>query len=228
MLSITSPCALPLIPSYLAYISSLPASEVSTAGARRVVLTASLLFVAGFGTVFVALGATASVLGAYLLRHLPLITRASGLVIIVMGLASLGLLRVPWLLRERRLDLARVARGPRGAFPLGMAFGFGWTPCIGPILATVLTLAASSGSVAVGSGLLILYSVGLALPFLAMGVGYDRLTGAVGWLRRHGQAVERVAGALLVAVGVGYLTGTWQQLFLPAQRWFAQLGWPPI
>lgn len=227
VLSITSPCALPLIPSYISYVSALPAGG-GPRPSRVAVVRASLLFVAGFSTVFVALGATASTLGVFLLRNLPALTRASGAVIIVVGLASLGLVRVPWLQRERRFDLTKVARGPRGAFPLGMAFAFGWTPCIGPILATILTLAASAGSLVGGIALLATYSLGLGLPFVLIGLGFDRLKGTVGWLRRHGKAVERAGGVLLITVGVGYVTGTWQQFFLPAQRWFARYGWPPI
>lgn len=228
VLSITSPCALPLIPSYVSFVSALPVTGTSVTTRRRVALRASLLFVGGFGTVFVALGATASTVGVLLIRNLPDITRASGVVIIVLGLSTLGLLHLPFLHNERRFDLHRIARGPRGAFPLGMAFAFGWTPCIGPVLATILTLAASSGSMAGGMVLLALYSAGLGVPFVLIGLGFERLAGTVRWLKVHGRAIERVGGALLVVVGIGYVTGTWQGLFLPAQRWFARYGWPPI
>lgn len=228
VLSITSPCALPLIPSYLSFVTALPVTTGSIGDRRRVALRASLLFVAGFTTVFVALGATASTIGVVLLRSLPSITRVSGAVIILLGLSALGLVRLPALARERRFDLHRVARGPKGAFPLGMAFAFGWTPCIGPVLATILTLAASSGSLPGGMVLLALYSAGLGVPFVAIGLGYERLSGTVRWLKAHGRAIERFGGVLLVIVGLGYLTGRWQALFQPAQRWFARYGWPPI
>lgn len=227
-ISITSPCCLPLIPGYVSYVSTLPGQEPDDPGARRVVIRASILFVVGFTIVFTVLGATASALGAVLLRNLPTFTRVAGFLIIAMGLSGLGLLRIPFLQREARLDLQRVRRGPGGALPLGMAFALGWTPCIGPVLAAILTLAASTGSVLGGAALLALYSLGLGLPFLAIGIGYHRLGRSVGFLRRHGLAIERAGAVLLVLVGVGYVTDTWSRLFIPLQAWFAQLGWPPV
>lgn len=228
LLSITSPCALPLIPGYVSYVSALPVTAPVDGRSRRVVLSSSLLFVAGFSFVFTALGVTASALGATLLRQLPLLTRAGGVLIIITGLAALGVLRVPWLSRERRFDLARVRPGPLGAFPLGMAFAFGWTPCVGPVLATILAMAASSGSVITGGMLLLLYSLGLGVPFLLIAVGYERLSGSVAWFRRHGRGVERAGGVLMIAVGAAFITGAWDRIFLPAQTWFARFGWPPI
>lgn len=227
LVSITSPCALPLIPGYVSYVSALPVGAPNKAG-RGVAFRSSVLFVAGFSTVFTALGVTASILGAALIRQLPLLTRLGGVFIILTGLAALGVLRLPWLARERRLDLARIRPGPLGAFPLGMAFAFGWTPCVGPVLATILALAASTGSAAAGGALLLLYSFGLGLPFIAIAVGYQRLSGSIGWLRRHGRGVERAGGLLMVAVGFAFVTGAWDRMFLPLQTWFAGYGWPPI
>ena len=228
LVSITSPCCLPLVPGYVSYVSSLPVSELSAPAARRVALRASLLFVAGFTVVFTLLGATASVIGVVLLRNLTLLTRVAGVLILIMGLASLGLFRLRWLQRELRVDLARLPAGPAGAFPLGMAFALGWTPCIGPVLAAVLTLAASSQSGLAGALLLAIYSAGLGIPFLLIALGYQRLNGSLRFLRNHGRAIERLGGVLLVAVGVGYISGTWTRLFIPLQAWFARLGWPPI
>ena len=228
LLSITSPCALPLIPGYVSYVSALPVATPVDGGSRGVVLRSSLLFVAGFSFVFTALGVTASALGATLLRQLPMLTRAGGVLIIITGLAALGVLRLPWLNRERRFDLARVRPGPLGAFPLGMAFAFGWTPCVGPVLATILAMAASSGSVVSGGMLLLLYSLGLGVPFLLIAMGYERLAGSVAWFRRHGRTVERAGGVLMIAVGTAFITGAWDRIFLPAQTWFARYGWPPI
>jgi len=228
LISITSPCCLPLIPSYVSYVSSLPVGEMAEAEGRRLALESSLLFVAGFTIVFTALGLTASVIGTVLLAHLALLTRVAGVFILFMGLAALGLFPRRWLQRELRLDLHRVPRGRAGALPLGMAFAAGWTPCIGPVLATILTLAASSGSVLAGGALLALYSVGLGIPFVAIALGYHRLGRSLGWLRRHGRAIERVGGVVLVVVGLGYISGRWVQLFRPLQRWFAGFGWPPI
>lgn len=228
LLSITSPCALPLIPGYVSYVSALPVTAPIEGRSRGLMLRSSLLFVAGFSAVFTALGVTASAIGVALIRQLPVLTRAGGVLIIVTGLAALGVLRLPWLDRERRLDLARVRPGPLGAFPLGMAFAFGWTPCVGPVLATILALAAPSGSVAAGGVLLLLYSLGLGIPFLLIAMGYQRLSGSVAWFRRHGRAVERAGGVLMIAVGMAFITGAWDRVLLPVQTWFARYGWPPI
>jgi len=227
-LSITSPCCLPLVPAYVSYVSSLPVTGTTPLQARSVTLRASLLFVAGFTIIFTALGATASVVGVVLLRNLPTITRVAGALIIIMGLAGLGLFKIPWLQREWRFDMRRVKRGPTGALPLGMAFAAGWTPCIGPVLAAILTVAASSRSALAGAALLALYSAGLGIPFVGIALGYRRLGGSLDWLNRHGRAIERAGGLLLVVVGVGYLTGRWTRLFIPLQSWFARFGWPPV
>jgi cytochrome c-type biogenesis protein len=227
-LSITSPCCLPLLPAYLSYISSLPVSDVDERHARRATLRASLLFVAGFTTIFTILGLGASALGSLFLRHLPVLVRWSGVVIITLGLANMGVLRVPALQRERRLDLARVPRRPAWAYPMGMAFAAGWTPCIGPILATILGAAAASRTAVWGAFLLVCYSVGLGVPFVLLGQGVGRAQWSFDWLRRNGRHVELVGGALLVAIGVLFVTGQWQRLFIPLQLRFVRLGWPPI
>ncbi len=226
--SFSSPCCLPLIPGYLSYVSSLPVSELDRRGARRVTLRAAMLFVAGFTTVFTLLGIGATLLGSALLRNQDTLVRWFGVVIIVLGLSTMGVLRIPLLLRERRLDLARVPRGPAWAFPMGMAFAAGWAPCIGPVLATILATAAVAGSAWWGALLLALYSVGLGIPFVLLALGFSRAQGTLGWLKRHGRAVEAVGGTLLVGVGVLFVSGRWEPLFRPLQRWFAELGWPPI
>ena len=225
--SITSPCCLPLLPGYVSYVSSLP-SDDARRGRRSVAVRAALLFVLGFTIVFTALGATASSLGVLLLANLQTLTRVAGVFIIVLGLTALGVLRLPFLQREFRADLGRLRSGPAGAVPLGMAFAFGWTPCIGPVLAGVLALAASGGSLAAGAALLALYSFGLGIPFVAIAAGYERLDRSIAFFRRHGRGIERVGGVFLVVVGVGYLTDTWARLFIPMQGWFAEFGWPPI
>jgi len=226
--SFTSPCCLPLLPGYISHISGLPVSELGRDEARATALRGALLFVAGFTLVFTALGVSATVVGAALLRNAPVIVRVSGAVIIVMGLAMLGVLRVPLLYREKRLDLGRMARGPKGSFFLGMAFAFGWTPCIGPVLATILATAAATGTVAWGALLLVMFSLGLGLPFIALALGFQRARGSLDWLRRHGRHIEAAGGAMLVAVGVLFVSGAWRSFFLPLQRTFARLGWPPI
>ncbi|MGH9013220.1 MAG: cytochrome c biogenesis CcdA family protein [Acidimicrobiia bacterium] len=228
VISFTSPCCLPLLPSYLSFISGLPVSELGQRESRAVTLRAALLFVAGFTLVFTALGASFAFVGSLLIRNLPLILRVAGVGISALGLVTLGTLHVPWLARERRLDLGRMGRGPRTAFPLGMAYAFGWAPCIGPVLATLLTLAAATETVAWGAALLALYSIGLGVPFVLLAIGFQRARGSVDWLRRHGRAVETVGGALLVVVGILFVTGAWRSFFIPLQREFARLGWPPV
>ena len=226
--SFSSPCCLPLIPGYLSYVSALPVAELGEREARRVTLIASLLFVGGFTFVFTALGIGATLLGSVLLRNQDTLVRVLGVVIIALGLSTLGLLRIPALSRERRLDLARVPRGPAWAFPMGMAFAAGWAPCVGPVLATILATASVAGSVWWGALLLALYSAGLGIPFVLLAVGFNRWAGSLAFLRRHGQWIERAGGVLLVTVGVLFVSGRWSQLFRPVQRWFAELGWPPV
>lgn len=154
--------------------------------------------------------------------------RFFGVAIIVLGLATMGAVRVPALMRDRRIDLARLPRDPAFAFPMGMAFAAGWAPCIGPVLATILATAAASGTVGWGAVLLVFYSAGLGIPFVLLALGFSRAQRSLAWLRRNGRRIEVVGGALLVAVGVLFVSGRWQPLFRPLQRWFAELGWPPI
>jgi cytochrome c-type biogenesis protein len=228
VLSFSSPCCLPLMPGYLSYVSALPVADLGEREARRVTLRAALLFVAGFTTIFTLLGLGASALGNVLIRNQDTVTRWFGVVIVVLGLSTLGALRLPFLQRERRMDLARVPRGPAWAFPMGMGFAAGWAPCIGPVLATILATASVSGTAVWGGILLALYSAGLGIPFVLLALGYRRAGGSMAFLRRHGAAIERIGGALLVAVGLLFISGRWQELFRPLQRWFAELGWPPI
>ncbi len=226
--SFSSPCCLPLIPGYLSYISALPVSELGQQEARAVTLKAAVRFVAGFTAVFTALGISFALVGGLLVRNVPVIVRVAGVGIVVMGLATMGVLRLPFLARERRMDLARLPRGPQAAFGLGMAFAFGWVPCIGPILSTILTAAAATTTVWWGALLLVLYSLGLGLPFIGLALGFQRARRSMEWLRRNGRRIELVGGAMLVAVGLLFASGGWRTLFLPLQRDFARLGWPPF
>lgn len=228
MLSFSSPCCLPLLPGYLSYVSALPVSELGERQARGVTLRAALLFVGGFTTVFTLLGVAAQVAGAAFLSTRGPIVRVFGVLIIVLGLSTIGVLRLPFLQRERRLDLARVPRGTAWAFPMGMAFAAGWAPCIGPVLATILATASVSGTPLWGGFLLVLYSAGLGVPFVLLALGFGRANRSLDWLRRHGRAIEVAGGTLLVVIGLLFVTGRWQGLFLPLQRWFAELGWPPV
>ncbi|MDP8991648.1 MAG: cytochrome c biogenesis protein CcdA [Actinomycetota bacterium] len=228
VISFSSPCCLPLVPGYLSYVSALPVSDLGEPEARSVTLRAALLFVAGFTTLFTLLGAGATVVGSVLLRNQDVVVRAFGVVIVLMGLVTMGVLPIPALQREKRLDLSRLPSGPAWAFPMGMAFGAGWAPCIGPVLATILATAAATQTVLWGAVLLALYSLGLGVPFVLLALGFSRARRSLEWLRRNGRRIEVAGGALLVAVGVLFVTGTWQRLFIPLQRWFARLGWPPV
>jgi cytochrome c-type biogenesis protein len=228
VISFTSPCCLPLVPSYLSFVSGLPVSQLGERESRALTLRAALLFVAGFSLVFTALGASFAFVGALVTRNLPVILRVGGVGIILLGLVTIGALHIPWLSRERRFDLGRMANGPRAAFPLGMAFAAGWVPCIGPVLATLLTLAAATETVAWGATLLALYSIGLGIPFVLLALGFQHARGSIGWLRRHGRAMETAGGILLIVVGLLFVTGAWRSFFIPLQREFARLGWPPL
>jgi cytochrome c-type biogenesis protein len=137
-------------------------------------------------------------------------------------------LRIPFLMREARPGLARVRPGPAGALPMGVAFAVGWTPCIGPVLAAILTAAATSGGLWRGASLLFVYSLGLGIPFLLLAYGFARGGRLFGWLRRHGRAIELAGGAVLLLMGVLMITGRWVQLFAPVLRIFSRLGWPPV
>ncbi len=228
ILSFSSPCCLPLMPGYVAYVSGVTGSSTTATASRIRAVGAAALFVLGFTVVFTLLGAAASTLGSAVLAHRTGLTQLSGLVVVALGLVTMGALRVPLLSREFRIDLRRVSPGPAGALPLGMAFAVGWTPCIGPVLAAILTAAASTEAPLRGAALLFTYSLGLGVPFMLLAAGTARSGSLSGWLRRHGGAVERVGGALLIAMGVLMITGAWQRMLAPIVRTFTDSGWPPL
>jgi cytochrome c-type biogenesis protein len=188
----------------------------------------ALLFVLGFALVFTLLGAGFSVFGASLIARRQFLIRVAGVFIIVMGLVTAGVLRIPFLHRELRMDLRRVRPGPGGAIPLGMAFAIGWTPCIGPVLAGILTAAATTDGAWSGASLLFAYSVGLGIPFILLAFGFARANKAFSWLRRHSRGVELIGGGILVAMGVLMITGQWLRLYAPLIRFFSRSGWPPV
>jgi len=225
-LSFTSPCCIPLLPGYLSYMSGVSAEELEDAGRGRL-LTATLLFVAGFALVFTALGATASVLGGLVLSHRLVLTQISGAFIIAMGLVTLGIFRIPALYVERRFHFS-TNLGLVGAMPLGMAFAFGWTPCIGPVLASIETLAGTQGSVRTGAALLFVYALGLGLPFVFVGLFVARGLRFAAWLKRHLQLLNLAGGLILIAMGVLIMSDQWVELLSPLLRLYARLRWPPV
>ena len=204
VLSFVSPCVLPLVPGYLSLMSGLSGEELAEAKGveQRRILWSTLLFVGGFSVVFVALGASASAIGDVLFNHREILNRVTGAIVIVMGLFLAGVASPRLLQAEKRFHVSPRTLGPYAAPVMGMAFAFGWTPCIGPVLSGVLTLAASEGTVAKGAALLFIYSLGLGLPFVASGLGLARLQGAFAWVKRHYRALNIVSGVLLAGFGV--------------------------
>lgn len=217
VLSFLSPCVLPLVPPYLTYMSGASFEQLRTEGAnagaawRRSVLT-SLFFVAGFSVIFVTLGATATAFGQAFRQILPYITPVAGIIIILMGLHFLGIFRIGVLDRQIRHHGPGVASGPVGGFLLGLAFAIGWTPCIGPVLAAVLSVAAGRESAMQGAGLLAVYSAGLGVPFILAGIAIGPFLNFFNGFKRHLGVVEKVMGAFLVVIGILFLTGGFTRL----------------
>jgi cytochrome c-type biogenesis protein len=209
LISFLSPCVLPLVPPYLVYLTGATIEHVANPeerASKRAVMLSAFVFVLGFATVFVALGASASLIGGLVRTWSAQLSIVAGIAIIVMGLHFLGLTRIGFLMREGRLPIPKPV-GLWGAYVMGLAFAFGWTPCIGPILAAILSVAASSATVTKGAGLLAIYSAGLGIPFLLAAFAIDRFSSAFARIKRHLATVERVMGALLVVTGIGFLTG---------------------
>jgi len=207
VIAFASPCVLPLAPGYLSYVTGLTGSELAEGDrSRGRVLAGSLLFVLGFSAVFISYGLIFGGVGAVLLQYQDVINRVLGVVIIVMGLAFMGL--IPGMQREWRLHM--VPRwGVAGAPLLGFAFGLGWTPCIGPTLAAVQGLAFTQASAGRGALLSLAYCLGLGLPFILLALAFTRMAHAVTFLRTHAQAIQRIGGGLLIVIGVLLVTGAW-------------------
>jgi len=208
LLSFLSPCVLPLTPIYIAQLVGPSIWQLPSAAPgerrriRRVALLTALTFVGGFSLAFIALGATASVLGGLLTAHALQLRQVGGVVLVAMGLYLTGLLPLPLLDRTRRIPLRMGKPGYATAFVIGVIFALGWTPCVGPVLAGILALAAQAGTLGVGVLLLAVYSLGLSLPFLALGLAFDRLSPIFARLRRWSRVVEALTGLLLVLMGV--------------------------
>jgi len=227
LVSFLSPCVLPLVPPYLCYMAGVSLDQLTGASeervARQTVLISSFAFVLGFGTVFVALGAAASAIGQLVRTHLDVLSVLGGLVIIVMGLHFLGVFRIPLLYRQARIERQHPA-GPIGSYVMGLAFAFGWTPCIGPVLAAILAVAGSEATVSHGALLLAAYSLGLGVPFLIAGLFAGAFMRFMGHFRGHLGTVEKVMGGLLVITGVLFITGNISQFSYWLLATFPALG----
>lgn len=243
LISFASPCVLPLVPGYLAYVAGLTGAQAGPSGPvderpaeggtaagttlvapreqRRRVVSGALLFVLGFTAVFVSFGALFGGLGRLLLEWAPLLTRLMGIVTILMGVAFLGGLH--WLQRERRIT-RRPPAGLLGAPVLGVVFGLGWTPCLGPTLSAVNTLAYAEASAGRGAILGLAYCLGLGIPFLLVALGTRRALTLSAWARRHAPTVMRVGGVLLVVLGILLVTGAWDSIMLWLRAWLAATG----
>ncbi len=215
VISFLSPCVLPLVPPYLAYLAGASLERFvdgeSEPQVKRETIFAALLFVAGFSTVFVMLGASASVIGAVVRYYWNELAIVAGIAIVVMGLHFLGVTRIGLLHRQARVEM-RTPVGLWGAYAMGLAFALGWTPCIGPILATILAVAGSQATVAKGAGLLAVYSLGLGIPFLLAALAVEPFAAFAKRFRAHLDKVERVMGGLLVLTGIAFLAGFFTQL----------------
>ena len=208
IISFLSPCVLPIVPPYLAYMSGVNVGEMSdNSAARRRTITAALFFVMGLSTVFLFLGFTASAFGAFFLQNQQLFAQISGVVVIIFGLHFLSVFRIPFLDQDARLDAGDRGGSSFGAYVLGLAFAFGWTPCIGPQLGAILSLAASEADVSRGTLLLGIYAAGLGIPFLLAAIFMSRAMGVMNRLKRHMGLIEKAMGALLVLVGLALVTG---------------------
>ncbi len=211
ILSFVSPCVLPLVPGYLSFISGMSLEGAHTGaalpeGTTRRVFLASIAFVLGFSTVFVALGASASSIGLLIHDKLWILTKLAGVAVILFGLHTMGLLKINALYRQAQIDVKRKPAGPLGAFVVGLAFAFGWTPCLGPILGSILALASQEETVTRGATLLAVYSLGLGVPFLATSLAVNRFFAAFRKVRKYYRVIEVVAGLLMVGIGVLLVT----------------------
>lgn len=229
LLSFFSPCVVPIVPGYLSLVSGVAiGSQPATRRQTERVVVASILFVLGFTLVFVVLGAAASLLGGLLDGSRPLFTRVAGLLMIGMGLLVTGVIRVPMLARDYRVHFVDRGYGPVGVVLIGMAFGFGWTPCIGPVLASILLYAGTADTAQEGALLLVVYSLGLGIPFVLSGLLMSRAVNALGWVRRRLRVLNLVSGSLLMVIGglflfnqaymLAYLSAASQRLLEPLFR----------
>ncbi len=207
VISFLSPCVLPIVPPYLAYMSGVSLQDLGDGSARNRALLPALFFVLGLSTVFLLLGFTASAIGSVFLQYQNWFNTIAGILVMVFGAHFVGVYRIGFLDREARIDAGDRGGSAFGAYVLGLAFAFGWTPCIGPQLGAILSLAASEASLTRGTALLAVYALGLGVPFLLVAAFLPRLGGLMGWMKRHMEQIEKVMGLLLWTIGLLMLTG---------------------
>ena len=206
-ISFLSPCVLPIVPPYLAYMSGVSVSDLSEGKAQNKAVMPALFFVMGLSTVFLFLGFTASAIGTLFLEYQQWFNYLAGALVMFFGAHFVGVYRIGFLDREARIDVGDRGGSSFGAYILGLAFAFGWTPCIGPQLGAILSMAATEASVTRGTLLLAVYAAGLGIPFLLVAAFLPRLTGVMGWMKRHMEQIERVMGLLLWTIGLLMITG---------------------
>jgi len=213
-ISFISPCVLPLIPGYLSFVSGVSVDELGEAAAksRARVLAATLLFVAGFAIVFILLGASAGLTGSWFISYKSILIKIAGIVIIIFALFTMEIIKIPQLYGTKRLQFSKQRFGIWGALPLGAAFGFAWTPCVGPILASIYAVAMTSQSFNQGIMLLSAYALGLGIPFIATALFFNTALSAFKWIKNNYRVVNIASGLLLLAMGVLILTGQMQVL----------------
>ncbi len=228
LVSFLSPCVLPLVPPYLVYLAGTSlerfADQEPEPRVKRETVIAAVLFVLGFSTVFVSLGASASVIGSLIRVYSGPLSTIAGVAIIIMGLHFLGVFQIAFLMREKRVEVAKPV-GLWGAYVMGLAFAFGWTPCIGPILAAILAVAATEQTVTKGASLLAVYSLGLGIPFVIAAFAIEPFAAFLSRFKRHLRRVEQVMGALLVLTGIAFLTGAISTMSFWLLELFPALGY---
>ena len=206
VLSFLSPCVLPLVPGYISFLSGISLDELKQGTSHKKILkkagVTSIFFVIGFSVIFISLGASASLVGKLLVQHIDVLTKIAGVIIVVLGLHLVGILKIKWFNYEKRFDVKRFSPGILGAFLIGLAFGFGWTPCVGPILGGILTLAATQDTLLKGMFLLAVYSLGMGIPFIIAGFAVGAFMRFFDRYKRFIRWGEVLAGGLLIVIGI--------------------------
>ena len=229
ILSFLSPCVLPLVPPYLCFIGGVSLEQMTDdskipSSVMRAVIVSASLFILGFSTIFIALGATASTIGQWIADYMDFLSMIAGGIIIILGLHFMGILRIPILYREARFQAESRPSGLIGPYVIGLAFAFGWTPCVGPVLAAILMVASSESSIGYGMGLLAIYSAGLGIPFFMAALMMKSFMGFMTRFRKHLKIVEMFIGALLVLTGILFFTGSMAEIAFWILEKFPSLG----